>query len=261
MSDGINRRGLIGVAGASLAVAACGEGLMQDSAKANEANLDTTGVSEPYGKNPHDTGPDGFAAQYIGVIDIRPAGGWKLDINHAAFDCKKGASEADRLNKAISALSGKRNNNSRFRDLKDDLKPYNRRINNTDNYDSDNFDQLLGFKSPNELFIFIEGDVELTPNSYLSFTPLGADLTPRNPNYAFFNAREIALPKKGKLNGRLIAVRNYMTDISGKTIGAGQTTEKQRYAMNIHFTVPGNGKTRIPMIIDPDTGNGAGNEP
>jgi hypothetical protein len=262
MSEGINRRGLIAVTGATLAVAACGEVAKQGEDK--KIKMPILGYPENYGKNPNfpKEGNSNFSARYIGVIDIRAAGGWKLDINHAAFDCKEGATDATRLDKAIKALSGKRMpGKSRFKELKNELTPFNRKLANGDNYDSANFDKLLGFKSPNELFIFIEGDVELTQQAYLSFSPLGADLKPRDQNYAFFDAREIDTAKLQGLKGRMISVRNYMTDKDDKLIGKDQPTPSQNYAMNIHFTVPGKGGTRIPMIIDPDTGNGAGNEP
>lgn len=262
MSEGINRRGLIAVTGATLAVAACGEGAKQGEDK--KIVVPVLGYPENYGKNPNfpKEGNAIFSARYIGVIDIRPGGGWKLDINHAAFDCGEGADDVKRLDKAVKALNGKRKNGkSRFKDLDGDLQPFNRKLPTSDNYDSANFDKLLGFKSPNELFIFIEGDVELTQQAYLSFSPLGADLKPRDQNYAFFDAREIDTAKFPTLKGRMISVRNYMTDKDDKLIGKDQPTPSQSYAMNIHFTVPGKGGIRIPMIIDPDTGNGAGNEP
>jgi hypothetical protein len=262
MEKGISRRNLMAVAGATVAVAACGENAKQDNAKSPV--VPTLGFPENYGKNPNKAKPGdaSFNARYIGVIDIRPSGGWKLDVNHAAFDCGEGADDAKRLTKAIDALKGKRAfGKSRFKDLKDDLLPFNRVRDGKDNYDSANFDALLGFKSQNELFIFIEGDVELTKNAYLSFSPLGADLTGRDENHAFFDAREIVDARLNSSRGRLISVKNYMTDKDGKLIGKDQPTVSQTYAMNIHFTVPGKGGKRIPIIIDPDTGNGAGNEP
>lgn len=260
----INRRVLIGATGATIALAACGESGSSDDPKKTEKDEGPRGFPENYGENPNFPKKDAaeFGAQYIGIIDIRPSGGWQVDVNHAAFFVGDKPTDGDRFSKAIAALEGKRAaKKTRFSDLTDTLKPYNRKKENKDNYDSVNFDDLLGFKSQNELFIFIEGDVELAERALLSFTPLGFDLNPRDPNFTFFDARMIDKLKHPNLNGRMISVKNYQTDEKGQPIINDTKRPKRLYSMNIHFTVKGKGGKRIPMIIDPDTGNGAGNEP
>ena len=263
MGKDFSRRNFVALTGASFAIAACSNARQPD-APPDKKPTDIRGYPENYGDNPNIARAGDFPVNYIGIIDIRARGGWKIAINHAAFPSTdlggKPLSEDAKLEKAIRIIQAK-GANGRFRDLKGDLAPCPR---SGGVLDGDNFDGRLGFKSKNELFIFIEGQgVELTQGALLSFTPLGSDLKPRDPNYSFYNASSVdpATLAAAKLSGRMIRVRNYMQDKNGKPIGSNHQTKSQRYSMNIHFTVPGEGGTAIPMIIDPDTGNGQGSEP
>jgi hypothetical protein len=255
----MSRRNFVALAAAGVAVGACNDGTVETGADSPEP----TGYPENYGDNPNDPRTEPFPVEFIGIIYIGARNGWEISVNHAAFRITTADDDAARLAKAVKILEAK-GGNGRFKDLKNDLAPHPRK-NKTpampDVLDGDNFDKYLGFKSKNELFIYIDGDVELTDKALLSFTPLNHELAPRNPNYAFYGARRIDVAKLGKLKGQMISVRNYMTAKDGKPIGDKEEVKSQQYSMNIHFTVPGSGGMRIPIIVDPDTGNGQGNEP
>jgi hypothetical protein len=225
----------------------------------NDDVLKSTGFPANYGQNPNVARDDKFEPDWIGIVHIKNVGGWEISVNHAAFSVAASSGNESRLARALEILREK--GRGTFADLKGspNYEPFPR----DGHYDSINFDKYLGFRSKNELFIFIEGDVEVVQGALLSFTPLGADLRPRDKNFAFFNAKRVdpdELAKYG-LVGRMIRVRNYMTTEDGKPIGDGEDVESELYSMNIHFTVPGKGGVPVPMIIDPDTGNGMGNNP
>jgi hypothetical protein len=262
----ISRRNFVALATASVAVGACDAETGTKSEKAGSVDGACIGFPETYGDDPHEPRTEPFPVEFIGVVYIGAGKGWELTVNHAAFRVETSDNDAQRLAKAIKVLEA-RGGNGRFKDLKDDLAPHPRKNKNPsmpDVLDSDNFDKYFGFKSKNELFIFIDGDVELTDNALISFTPYNHERGKRDPNYAFYGARKIDATKLGKLKGRMISVRNYMTLKGGEPISEAAHNEKDRsqtYSMNIHFTVPGSGTMRVPIVIDPDTGNGQGNEP
>lgn len=260
----ISRRNFVALAAASAAVSACSDGSDAKNAEAGADAKECKGYPENYGDDPHEPRTEPFPIEFIGVVYIGSGNGWELTVNHAAFRVKTTDDDAARLAKAVKILEA-RGRNGRFKDLKNDLAPHprkNKTTNIPDVLDGDNFDiKYFGFKSRNELFIYIDGDVELTDNAMLSFTPFNHERVPRHPNYAFYGAEQIDVAKLGKLKGRMISVRNYMTAAGGKPIGENEQTKSQEYAMSIHFTVPGSGGMRIPIIVDPDTGNGQGNEP
>lgn len=254
MKNEFSRRDLSIFGGASLLLAGCNQ---TDPEKSGVTAR--RGVPEPYGDHPHDKNPAPFNPAFVGVIDFRPAGGWKIAVNHAAFAVSTSATPEERLAIAVKAVKGKGNGGgTRLRNLTNGLRPVPGKGGELDFVDFDN--QCHGFKSVNELFIYIDGkDVELNPKALISFTPFSGNLEKRNPNHSFYNAEIAQLP--AGMAGKMIRVRNYMTAAGGKPIGVGHETVSQIYSMNFHFSVPSKEGGRIPIVIDPDTGNGSGNEP
>ena len=53
----------------------------------------------------------------------------------------------------------------------------------------------------------------------------------------------------------------YVTDEDDNPLDPKDITKIKKYSMNIHFKIKNAGGSFVSMIIDPDTGNGCGNEP
>jgi len=70
-------------------------------------------------------------------------------------------------------------------------------------------------------------------------------------NNAFFDSTII--------EPNLIVLNNWFTTKNGKKFEVGDTDEN--YSMNIHLQIRTTNGSLIPIIIDPDTGNGMGNNP
>lgn len=200
-----------------------------------------------HGSNPHGTAPNaGFAPNYILVAIIALENG-SIYIEHAHFDTK-GLSEAERIKKAKDIIAGvyqtpgHRETLAKLGSHKGqafrDFKPFK-------------------FGSQHDIFFFIEGDdMGIAPENLVSFSQIDSTGSKVSENHSFFGAIEI--PEMA--GGRLIRLSNYFLKSDGTPIGEGDG--EILYSMNIHFNIPGSSKaSMIPMIIDPDTGNGQGNEP
>lgn len=85
------------------------------------------------------------------------------------------------------------------------------------------------------------------------------DYTEVEPNNAFMNARLIDVIDTGTFDGqKLLCIENWYTDEFGKTVTG---KPRLRYSMNLHLLATTEGGAVLPLIIDPDTGNGMGNNP
>lgn len=237
-----------------------------------------TGGSE-WGENPHDNPPTGrlqhypaFRPDHIAVLYLGLYPNWTVRVNHASY-AMPGADPAARLAKAASVLNDiviSANPNARFRDFQATQNPYQRADNQQ--YDSVNFD-LFRFWHQNEIFVYLHQaglqanqitGITLDPKLLVSFgsrlqkTDANGNHLPAEMNYSFFNTRTeptgVATVDQA---GKLIRIENFTTQEYGNPIDAVD----QSYSMNIHFTIPGNDGISIPMVFDPDTGNGTGNEP
>lgn len=274
MSQEITRRNLMMLAGAGVATSACGplarrsekdEGVVKPERLTDLRSpfvLLTSGC-QLYGENPHDDPPSSatgtpyrypaFAPDYVTILYLGLEAGWNIRVNHASYHLP-GASEGDRLNKVRKVLEDVVPRNRRFRDFAQAHGTYRRRDNT---FDGDSF-RTFGFKSPNELFIYLHNPtIKLDTFPLISFGEYGQDGTPRERNYSFFNAHEASAGATLDAAGKLIRMRNYVKNVRASDI----TVANQGYAMNVHFTVAAGAAGRIAMIIDPDTGNGTGNEP
>ncbi|HEV7232656.1 MAG TPA: hypothetical protein VGN36_00325 [Sphingorhabdus sp.] len=79
------------------------------------------------------------------------------------------------------------------------------------------------------------------------------------PNNAFVNARLIDALATGPFKGRrILRLENWFVDKDGMPI---KPWAKLLYSMNLHLLATTAGGKIIPLIIDPDTGNGMGNNP
>lgn len=138
----------------------------------------------------------------------------------------------------------------------------------------------IEFRSKQTVFVVIDnqrvGFQNATP---LSFTPYGANEAvadasnkpaayTRQPNKTFYNAELV--PFAGVKN-KVLKFDNFFRDVQGNDLGEnpGDPPKRvSRLAMNFNLNLcsvddcdPETGRNAIPLVIDPDTGNGFGTPP
>ena len=229
------------------------------------------GWHDPWGANPADNAPEShgtFNPLYICLLHIGFDPDWRLKINHASYRYRGEQTPTKRLEKALGIFTDKILGSYEFGDQSmQDLghvsyiwqypghQPGRTR-------DSTGFADFK-FRSPTEIFIFLESQtVYVGPKERLfACTKYGHSrpTTQMDKNYSFYGADIVPDADLGQLqgSGRLIRVQNYAKLVNGDSTD----TADQYYALNIHLKVPGGPAGLIPIIIDPDTGNGTGNEP
>lgn len=275
----ISRRGVVALLGATTALAACGESQPSKSG----TSVDSTGRFPSAGFEPNvkdwpSGNPDGlpdFKPRFITLMVISSAEPWKISVNHASFEAldqkEYPLSDDARQKKAIAILEEIANSGKKRKRLADSnkyWKIYKRlRGNHKDLTDIVGFNEF-GSNQQSEIYIWIDCDrAKIDPAYVISFSPksgFGEDSASNDSFYSKGLATTIA-------GGPVIVVRNYFSTHDEKatpkfaarnsslTIPPG--TEQSVYAMNIHFSVPGEGSEMIPIVIDPSTGNGGGYEP
>lgn len=217
-----------------------------------------------------------YNPRYISVVIIDLESGWKANVHHASFPLhppSMGNTANYRLDLALDVISWvlkgspRKLGHIKFRDFRKlDHVPY-KRLGGTykDKRHIPSFDDFA-FANQNEIFIFLRNaDIELNKKRLIRFTQYSENKPElMAKNYSFFNARSIEGDSLGSLknSGKLIRVENHLTNPDSTPI----TTHPLSYSMNIHFKMRiapelGADERFVPMIIDPDTGNGTGNEP
>jgi hypothetical protein len=233
------------------------------------------GEDDPYGSEAHEEPPPGypvFNPSYLCVlfIDFRPD--WTMSVNHASYpfqpDPDPEVSKVRRLEKAIAVIDGKLAVPGR--DLADvpghppyawqNPPPAHQQGRTRDSTYLEDFK----FKSATEIFIFLNNDnLQVGPDDRLirftRYGKAGRQGAPMNWNFSFFRARQVVGPALGVLAGRgkLLRLENHArVDLMTTT-----DMRAQKYSLNLRIGVPGGEAGIIPLFIDPDTGNGTGNEP
>jgi len=188
-----------------------------------------------------------------------------LTIRHASFDTSQ---QADNLAGAIAVLR-------RGSAQAGEPTPKGRIFTDFDGFK---------FRSPQRVYIVIDNkNVGFQNETPISFTPYGANEAvakpdhsaaaySRDPNYSFYNLKPVAVTV-GTESLRVISFENLFRDRQGTNIPEnphGNSVEKSVYSLNINlnickFTMPNcnlNDRNQVvPMVIDPDTGNGLGAPP
>lgn len=266
--NAINRRSAIAIMGATSVLAACsGTG-----APAPKPKLDIYGRNPSFGPEPNvdkwGAGLPNFEPQFITLVRISSPEPWKISVNHASFDVSKVdgkyPDETDRKKLALKLFSEVA--------LKD-VQPRKRlnavtsgKLYKRHNIPHETDTDIVGFgefgaSQQTEIYIWIDTPKAVIDRNYvISFSPKTGTGKDADPNDSFF-AKGLAESVYG---GPLILVRNYFCtydDSSKKFTSRKPTTKPANYAMNIHFSIPGDGAEMIPMVIDPNTGNGGGFEP
>lgn len=257
MTDGLSRRNLMLLAGAGATLAACKARGSGPGDQLMFGRWPTHGKPTKPGPK-YDTGASGpdFRPNWITLVHIDFPPSDMLTVNHACYYFPK--DEGERLRRAIHLFGLKRpamGPKKRFAALEGNDKPY-KRFNQW--WDFDDFNKF-GFASQHEIFFFFDSPhVTLDDDWLISFSPASDKGKPRDHNYSFFNTTSVpaVLHGGGTSVGSIVRVRNYFTDPSGRSIDPDDTQKLQTYSMNLHFRYK-----NIPMILDPDTGNGTGHEP
>lgn len=268
----LSRRSLFAIAGAGVVLAGCSRGTGQN----DEKSAAVLGTNEPYGFNPHAL-PEGlsqvpFAPDYLTIVRIASPGAWRFSANHASFGIDDPASNTPeaRLAQALRILRkvGPGRKFGALRPGKPDAeaKIYRRTDHGSDpdsGYDIDDFSKFE-FASQHEIFVYYDSqDVTLEDANLLSFSHFltaGAKRASMNDSFVVSRVPDDQLP--ANLKGKLIRIQNYNTIKEAGTFrrrDPAVATEKAEYSMNFHFTLPG--VKPIPLVLDPDTGNGYGGQP
>lgn len=295
MGEGISRRHFAVLAGGTAVLSACGKGSSGGSngsefaaTQADPALVKTT-LDESFGiglfgdscvmpagsKDPHGAAPnnwDAFAPDYIHIIHIESPEPWQFRVNQAHFLVKSGVIDnAGRLSQCVEILEErlellKTKPESRFYDLQK-FKPV-KRVKDGEWADYPNADNF-GYANQHQIFIFIQGGaLTFNPRKLISFSSQRRDSLPGESNNSFFNAMlldkedsntNLNIGAKLAAAGRVIRLDNYLTKPNGKKLNS--LSEKITYSLNFHYGQPTIGGRSVPMIFDPNTGNGAGNEP
>lgn len=226
-------------------------------------------LKDYWGDDPHRPPPGcpttPFQPKYIALMYLGLEDPWKLKVNHACYELPATVITPEaRRDWALDILEEMAPSGKTFGDqtLTSHRPPYKHQkpiwLDSSREYDS-GFLHEFKFKSPNEIFIFLHhktAAVRVGDKRLLSFKQIGADNKVRRPNDTFYNARVVPNDELRTLTnkGTLIRVENYATDVSTTM------TETLLYSMDIKFQIDA-GDGMVTMIIDPDTGNGTGNEP
>lgn len=274
MTDSIefSRRGMIAVASAGLALAGC------NATKSPNKPVKIAGIDPPYGDEPNPTSTtpqDDLSPLALTLVRIASTGNFGLDINYASVKNTSGAAfsniETDREAIARKWFKKLENGSSRrrFRGIPDETVEVLHRFKagtTSASRDLDNFNEF-GSNGKSEYYFWIDSpQIEFfrrrplntgEPDRYhlISFSRILTNDDDAKPNKTFL-ARPVL---NTGLQGLVIAVKNYFRDEYGNDMQKDDAALK--YAMNIHFKAKANGNLLIPMVIDPDTGNGVGYEP
>lgn len=220
---------------------------------------------DPHLPNPHSPPPP-FKPDYIALLYLRLDPNWSVEVNHACYRLDAATTPDERRDKALAILEDKVNRGVTFGEQNLAAHPpYKHRFadiwkDSTRTLDSGSLEDFK-FRSPNEIFILLHHEgiaVDVLDKRLLGFKTHGADNKIRQPNDTFYNARPVPtdeLPAGLRTKASLIRVENYATDVDTTT-----PTTPLVYAMDINFQIKA-GNERVTMVVDPDTGNGTGNEP
>jgi hypothetical protein len=269
----IDRRGLIGAAGATVALAACSKGAEKSGSAADIQDLCDFFDSEKTGLSVQGTGPE---YEVPGIPDDNIVNGKNrrypkhttnklftedhLCLVYLKLENNRLTSSHAHFAKALSSVAGKFRNFSATRSW---VKNGEQATDAPIGGERKNF-QPFTFGSPTKIYFFLDnaGDARFDPDNLIQMTQYGrkGKKDPKDPNNSFFN------PEILNVDGlELLVLENWYTNNkNGKLITkykAGQTTpvsDAEFFSMNIHFLLKSGGgapAVEIPMVIDPDGGN------
>lgn len=268
-----SRRNMIALTGAGLAaatVAACSDpGGSSVGGGENEAGFDNHG-DDPNGASATERVP--FNPKFMSLVHLTSGGAWGVSSNDAHFEfVQPSYDKAGRTKHACAIFANKIKQGWRRFSEAPRGSPFQVYDRTPDAPRPDFADELefvrFGFGQQHDVYVFFEhapGEISVDSigKRLLSFSGHLLDGKKADPNHAFFDAEVISdLALLGDLAGlgTLIRFNNLCTvkDDKGYHSLPYGDIKSQEYKLNIFYKA----KSGIAMAIDPDTGNGHGNEP
>jgi hypothetical protein len=244
----INRRNLIVLAGASTLATACNP-IGNDS---GPKPTDTNGQN--FGDDPSKPGPGPLSADYYSLVIIRLTSDLKLEASHGSFDTPSKEDEGKVRAAVLAQLTALKPGG----DVQS-LGP----LKESSGYNFENW----GFGSTRRVYVYVDNTtLTFEKNEPLTFKPVSsirftdperASSRKISPNKSFFGAKS----EDKFARGSLLYFENFFLDNAGKPIPP-KTPNPIFYSLsfNLLLASKGDGKP-IPIMIDPDTGNGMGGPP
>jgi hypothetical protein len=246
----INRRNLIVLGGVSALVTACDRkpmGGYDDDHDDEHGNA--LGNGSNYGDDPSKPGPSKLSADYYSLVIIRINQDLKIESSYGSFDTPSKDDEAVVRAQVLKQLTG--------------LAPGGdvQSLNPLADSAGYNFDHW-GFASTRRVYVYVDNStltfeknepLTFKAVSSLRFTdPERAGSRKISKNKSFFGAKS----NDKFARGSLLYFENYYLDNDGKPIPP-KTADALYYAMNFHLNLESEkGGKPMPIIIDPDGGNG-----
>lgn len=281
-NNSISRRDALVVAGATLALSACGEAsTVQESSirtpiktlSPDEVTAATEAYAQSLGLKKHGDGPNidyphkgkpefpTYAPDYFMIIFVGAYAPWSIYENHAVFKYQNGK-PADRFAEALKILKKKKAEPSKpFSNLGKVAEGRWPGQTTPAKRDHLQFD-VLGFGSQHDIYIYFDhrspggkDEIQFDPTleNVIIFSEYHFSGTPTAKNHSFYNLKKIEKTTSKLEEGTLFTLENWFTDDYGKPINPGTQIH---YKMNFLYT-----SNTVPMLIDPDTGNGTSWEP
>jgi hypothetical protein len=285
MTDDVSRRNFVALAGAGVTLAACGK--PNHSASADETSNLSRFSNKPFGPPPHHGIPTSkkrpvgaatnlfFNPEYLSAIYLRFGRNGqdrKLLAYHGYEKIPAGSTSSQIQNLAERILlEARQTSPGAWRRANNAASNKWRREENLENFD---------FDSQNLMFVMVDHGIEdikfddrptkgSNPPEYqnlVRFTSVLAQSDSNEldydmaaqPNNSFLNARIVPAADNALKNRKILVLENWYTDLNGTPISG---KPKLRYSMNINLLIATDANKWLPMIIDPDTGNGMGNTP
>lgn len=215
-----------------------------------------------FGDNPSKLRPTGisFEPENICVVHIKQLGSLRKEMNTAHFKYKSPDPDK-RLSKAIDALIEKGKNN-RFKD-NSTHKPHKIAFTHPERYADSTDVGYFGFGSQSDIYFFIEHGSDLSFDTkyknYFIFSKTSLNGDEFAENKSFYGAEKIdpnKLPPELNARGSMLRLENLFLDKNGRP-RQSPSNELYLYKMSIVY-LDAHG---LPVLWDPTTGNGMGNEP
>jgi hypothetical protein len=244
----INRRNLIVLAGASTLATAC-KPIGNDSDP-----KPTTNGGQNFGDDPSKPGPGALVADYYSLVIIRLTNDLKIEASHGSFDTPSKGDEGKVRAAVLAQLNGLK--------LGGDVQSLSP-LKDSSGYNFENW----GFGSTRRVYVYIDNTtltfeknepLTFKPVSSIRFTDPERAVTRKiSPNKSFFNAKS----DDRFARGSLLYFENFYLDTVGKPIPP-KTPNPIFYSLSFNLLLDTkSGGKPIPIMIDPDTGNGMGGPP
>ncbi len=204
-----------------------------------------------YGDDPRKPGPGALVADYYSLVILRLNKDLKWEASHGSFNSPSKDNEGEVRRALLAQLEGLAPNG--------DVQSLNP-LPNSAGYNFENW----GFGSSRRVYIYVDNPTvrfaKLDPLTFKSQSSLAlideeaSRARKINPNKSFYGAKS----DDKFARGSLLYFENYFRTPDGKPIPV-PATDKQYYSLSFNLLMDMQTGTKpLPVIVDPDTGNGMG---